>query len=346
MKDIRLLIIGSFNLGALETFYVAGFQKQGFSPDTFDITEDYYPVINRSVFNKILNKIHPEFFFSPINKKLLLFINNRQYDAIIVFKGLTLCASTIEALKKHSKIICCYNPDHPFTFYSEGSGNKHLRNSIKLYDIYFSYSKKIASALKEKFQISSFVIPFGFDSDTKPSEKANSNSLHKILFIGAYDKQRVNLLNQLPTNDLLIYGDSRWKTRTFNYPQIKKKSTGQSLFGQDYVDATASADAVLNFLRPQNLQEDSHNMRTFEVPGYAGLLIANRTTEQQEFFDENKEALFFDTTEELIDKIRFVQNSDTLKKKMKEAAYERASTSGYSYYHRSVAILNIIKIFL
>lgn len=346
VENLKLLIVGSFNPGALENFYVRGFKKQGLQPETFDITTAYYSALNRSVINKAINKIATGVFFSPINKRLIEFTNKKQYDIILVVKGLTLYPSTIEALKKQTKVICCYNPDHPFHFFSEGSGNGHIKNSITHYNIYFSYAKKIVASLKDDYKVQSFLIPFGYDDDVKPPTRPVVDCSGKIAFIGSYDAERAKILVQLDGDSLTIYGDAKWKTRTLNKPALRKSVIAKALYGDDYTSAISTADGVLNFLRPQNIEEDSHNMRTFEVPGYAGLLIANRTSEQTEFFEEDKEAIFFDSIDELRDKIKFINNNKTTTEKMKQSAYKRASSSGYSYYHRSVTMINEIKKFL
>src|SRR5271154_387198 len=111
---MKILVLGGFGNGALENFYLKGFQHLHIELDRFDITKNYYDSINKSLLNKGINKISPAFFFERINKKLLQFLGTKQFDVIIVFKGLTLYSSTIEALKKNTKLLCCYNPDHPF----------------------------------------------------------------------------------------------------------------------------------------------------------------------------------------------------------------------------------------
>lgn len=56
-------------------------------------------------------------------------------------------------------------------------------------------------------------------------------------------------------------------------------------------------------MRKQNIE--SHNMRTFEVPGCGSFLLTERTKEQAEFFVEGKEIECFGDLSELVKKIEY-----------------------------------------
>jgi spore maturation protein CgeB len=341
---MKILILGAFNKGALENYYISGLRSAGAECSFFDIAETYYQSIRDSTVNKIINKIFPDFFFDKINKALFHFISNQQFDVILVFKGLTLYESSIEKLKQHAKILCCYNPDHPFRFYSPGSGNRHIINSIKHYDIYFTYSENICRQLKQEWKSDSYVIPFGFDGSNAPGKDLdNSTYINKWLFIGTWDKYRMNWLSNLSINSLNIYGDAKWAGSNGKNNITANAYQGKPLYDGEYKVAIKNASGIINLLRRQNIEEQSHNMRTFEVPGYGGLMIANRTDEQQSFFEEDKEAVYFDSAEELSDKINFLAKHPSSISSIKAAAFLRASCSGYSYSDRSSEMFRILK---
>ena len=338
---MKVLILGSFGKGALENFYVSGL-KDKIAVETFDVTEAYYSKLESSIANRIINKAIPAVLFKPINSDLWNFIGNKNYDVILVFKGLTLFPDTIAQLKKNCRIICCYNPDHPFKFYSEGSGNKNILDSIRLYDLYFSYASRITGELKEKFQVTSYTIPFGYDSAGVVAQTGKNEFSDKWLLIGSYDRERAMFLEELKDENVHVYGDMKWKTRS-NNAYLEKAFQGRALYGDEYKTAIQSAAGVFNLLRKQNMEEQSHNMRTFEVPGYGGLLISNRTEEQMNFFEEDTEAIYFDSIEELKDKLRYLRQHPLKILDIKNAANLRAKRSGYSYIDRSDQLLNILQ---
>jgi spore maturation protein CgeB len=72
------------------------------------------------------------------------------------------------------------------------------------------------------------------------------------------------------------------------------------------------------------------------------LLISQRTEEQQSFFEEDKEAIFFDTIEELKDKLSFLKKHPDLIESIKSKAKLRCLTSGYSYLDRTAQLMKFI----
>jgi spore maturation protein CgeB len=64
------------------------------------------------------------------------------------------------------------------------------------------------------------------------------------------------------------------------------------------------------------------------------LLIADRTEEHQEFFEEGKEAEFFASSEELLEKTKFYCRNECARKRIAEGGYKRSREGKYSYMHR------------
>lgn len=341
-----ILIIGAFGPGALENYYLHGLLQCGVRVATYDIATNYYSIISSSVFNKVGNKVAPDYLLKPLNEKLQQYLQNKKFEVILVFKGMQLFPETIQYLKRHTKILTNYNPDHPFHFFSSGSGNKNVLNSIKYYDIYFSYATQITSQLKEKFGVLAYTIPFGYHTINAVTFRETPEFKGRILFIGSYDKGRALFLNKIVHEYLDIYGDMKWQTRNWLYPSLRKAFRQKALFENEYKVAISEASGVINLLREQNLKEQSHNMRTFEVPGYGGVLISQRTDEQTLFFEEDKEAIYFDTVEELQSKIEFLMKNQDKVKQIKSAAYQRCIKSGYSYNDRSAQLIQILKAYL
>lgn len=68
------------------------------------------------------------------------------------------------------------------------------------------------------------------------------------------------------------------------------------------------------------------NLRSFEIPMSGGLQLCAYFDELAQYFEADKEIVFYDNDEELVEKAAFYlrPDSDTLRKKMKEAARRRA----------------------
>jgi|GEM_PF-2539440 len=339
-----ILITGNFGPSALEHQYVKHLKKLNWQVYTFDIQRPVQVRKNKNIITKIGYKIAPDRFYTTINEQLVSFAKTVKPLVVIVFKGMEIFPATLTEIKKHTKLLCNYNPDHPFDFHSKGSGNKNVKEAIGIYDFYGTYSTNIAGTLREVYKSDSFVLPFGFDHEISLSQK--KSTINKFGFIGAFDKERLNFLTQLCDFPIEVYGESKWLEKTNKLRKSNLIINGKPLFNNEYAIYCGESMGIFNFLRPQNLIEQSHNMRTFEVPGYGGVLIANRTEEQLTFFEEDKEAIYFEDIPELKDKlsflIKFPENLSTIKLN----AYKRASSSNYSYLHRSKDLSNKLETWL
>ena len=59
-----------------------------------------------------------------------------------------------------------------------------------------------------------------------------------------------------------------------------------------------------------------------------------------ELFEEGKEAEFFASTDELVDKARFYCGNESARLRIANAGLERCVKSKYAYIHRLTAVLN------
>ncbi|WP_231427107.1 glycosyltransferase [Pedobacter sp. Leaf250] len=339
-----ILILGSFSIGALEHQYVRGLKFNGWKVVCLDIQIDANELKNKNVGHKILFNLSPKYYYKNINQKVLETAVSLRPQVILIFKGMELKPETIKVLKSNCSLLCNYNPDHPFKFYSKGAGNSNVADSLSLFDIYFSYSNSICKQLKADYNVTSNCIPFGYDETIKPIKSKSSHLLEQVLFIGAWDKDREQKIKNLTKFNLQVFGPTVWNRKLMRLKNIKYHD--KLLYTQDYADACLSARGILNFLRPQNIIEQSHNMRTFEVPGYSGLLISERTEEQLGFFEEDKEAIYFDSIEELKDKLQFYKVHEGLVSKIKANGNYRSIKSGYGYQNRTKLMISYINKYL
>lgn len=341
MNKIKsMILVGSFGEYAFETIYSRYLKSFGVDTHEFDIQKPFFAVINKNILNRTLSKINSNHFCKDINRRLLSIAQLKKPDAVLVFKGMQIFPETVEEIKRHTRIIANYNPDHPLHFYSAGSGNMNVLNSVQLFDVHFSYSQNIAQKIKNRYSLPAYWVPFGYDENVKGVPAYSFPT--SFLFIGAWDKERQRLLSDLKEFDIKIFGNAPWQYRTYLSPSIQKMYQNKPLLKGEYLSASNTALGNLNLLRKQNRVEQSHNMRTFEVPGYGGLLISERTEEQLGFFEENKEAVYFSSQDELRSKLRYFSENPRSTLKIKEAGLTRSLRSNYGYLHRVKQLFQIL----
>lgn len=107
----------------------------------------------------------------------------------------------------------------------------------------------------------------------------------------------------------------------------------REVLGEAYAEAL-SASAISPGLLRTTLYPDQHTTRTFEIPACGSMLLAERTNEHEELFEEDREAIFFVGEDELVEKATFYARRPELRTRIAEAGRARCFKSGYSYTER------------
>ena len=159
-------------------------------------------------------------------------------------------------------------------------------------------------------------------------------------FIGTAESQRVNSISFLDSNniDIKIWGDE-WN----KYAGIFSKNVniaGPSQYAEKYVNIINSFDINLCFLRKIN--RDLQTTRSIEIPACGAFMLAERTNEHLELFKEGKEADYFSSDDEMLDKIKYYLKNKEKRNKIAKAGRERCIKSGYSNHDRMQQMINII----
>ena len=82
-------------------------------------------------------------------------------------------------------------------------------------------------------------------------------------------------------------------------------------------------------------------MKTFEIPAMAGLLLTNRTKEQNFFFRENKDCFMYKDIKELKKKIFFIINNKKKADRVRKNGFTKSKR--HSYENRLKYLLSVVK---
>ena len=289
----KIVIVGSDHHAALEHIYKGELTSLGFIVQLFPAQTFFLNFYSASVLNKIIYRLGLSTIIQKIQKKLKSFILEKNPTIVIVFKGMEITPETLLWIKNKGIKIYNYNPDHPFIFSGRGSGNANVTNSIKLYDYYFSYAD---DAVKEliKLGVKSQKIPFGFDATGFVyKELTKENEVVKTCFLGNADKFRAQFINELAILGLEIdvFGEN-WNEFKMN----KGVTISTAKYGSDFWLTLQKYAIQLNLLRPHNYT--THNMRSFDIPGAGGIMLAPHTDDHASFFKDQSEVfLFYDVND-------------------------------------------------
>ena len=104
------------------------------------------------------------------------------------------------------------------------------------------------------------------------------------------------------------------------------------VWGEEYARTIAEAPICLAFHSEWN--RDRCSYRVFEIPACGGFLLAFRTDVMQSLYEEGKEAEFFGSSGELIDKIRYYLRNEGARQEIARRGRERCLRSGYDVVSR------------
>ena len=325
--------IGIFGLNYsnnLESFYIKALRDLNYKNIRFLGNNIYFYIF--CVFKKFkshhLFKILEYFQYIKFKK----FLKNNNIKVMIIFKGIELSEDIYMLLKKKKIMLINIYTDDPFNFNSEATSSKNIIKNMKYYDVFCIFSKKIKKKLSKKFKKNIFFyLPFAY-SDQKHLKSNNSKIIKgKISFVGSYDKERFDLLNKLKEK-IDIIGNA--------WPVFIKHKTHQFITGKKFSRNISESEISLNILKKQNFF--SHNMRTFEIPSMGGLMLTTRTSEQNNFFPENKASFMFGSINELNQKITYILKNPKIALKVRKKGY--VLSQKHNYKERLKSLINFVKI--
>lgn len=265
------------------------------------------------------------------NKKICELIQKKHYDIVWIDKGHTIFPATLKFIKKVSPetIIVSYSPDNMALRHNQ---TQQYIDTISLYDHIFTNKSYILDDMRKlgakniHFVNNSYEETFHHPYDL--TEKDIQELGGEVGFVGTWEQERCNSILYLADHGIKVrvFGTHEWQ-RYKNYSSnliIEE----HGLKGEDYSKSLQAFKISLCFLRKINF--DQQTTRTVEIPACGGFMMAERTDEHLSMFEEDKEAVFFSSNEELLKKCQYYLIHENERNSIAKAGLARCITSGYS----------------
>ncbi len=161
-----------------------------------------------------------------------------------------------------------------------------------------------------------------------------------VVFIGHGEPSRVEPFNRLAEviPNMKVWGNE-WHKCTLPEP-LRSKIQFRGAEFDEYRKAMCGAKIGIQYL--SLWARDGQASRSFEIPACGVFMLADRSEEHQASFEEGKEAEFFSSTDELVDKAKFYLAHDDLRRRIAQAGHRRCVESGYSNYDRIKTMLDAV----
>jgi len=340
-KNTRILFTGQYSPGTNSLYISQAFQRCGAIVRFLDDTT-IFPYW-RTDRGRILRRMLIPTIQYEWNKRLIHESIVFKPDLIYITDGHMLYPETILQLQQHDIPIMCFYHDVHWRDrkYSRFDRSVHLFNLVVTTRCWHEQEFKDAGAKNV------MVVRFGYHPQTHHPISVEKHIKLKyssdVCFIGTKELQRVKdleyMLHKNITYDFKLWG-GLWDSLPTSSP-ILRYWQGTPVFDEEIPIIYALNKVALHWVgwdpdgnNEQLRKGDQHNSRTFQIPACNGaMMLAQRTEEHRSFFEEDKEAVFFDTPDELLEKLAYwlAPEHDQERVKVAQAAYDRCLKEDYSY---------------
>lgn len=339
---MKILIVGSDKIFAIENFYVKYLRALGNEVLHFPANSKFIDYYNSKFVNKLLFKAGLSPIYRHINLELRSVLARERPDIAWVFKGMEIFPDTLNFVRSLKIPVVNFNGDNPFIFTGKGSGNQNVTKSLEKYDLHFTYNTSVALEFNRR-ALKTSILPFGFDLDMDVYARClMEKEIFRVCFLGNPDSERSHFIKGLAEANIpvTVYGTS-WE-KFLDHPDIL---INPPVLGEEQWRVLRRYRVQLNLMRMHN--PDSHNMRSFEVPGIGGIMLAPDTPEHRTFFEDGKEVFLFKGLEDCVAQAnKILSLPATSAYAVRTAARERSLASGYRYEDRTKQALQVLKTLL
>jgi spore maturation protein CgeB len=332
---MKVMYVGTLCEGRTGFQRMLAIRDLGYEVTPVDIRPDEVKKKERQLFNRVKRKVIGPSDIAGANEQILKLIKNNIYYILWIDKGLTIRPETLRTVKETNPktIIAGYSPDDMIN--PDNQSNEFLKG-LRYYDIFFTTKSYGVDELKELGCRRVEFIDNAYDPNThRPVEISKEDKLKfggPIGFIGAYERERAESILYLAMQGfpIRIWGSSWNKKKWLSHPNLRIEN--MPLWGDEYAEAICSFDINLNFLRKVN--RDLQTTRSIEIPACGAFMLGERTDEHLRLFEENKEAVYFSSNDELIHKVHYFLEHDKEREQIAKAGRERCLVGGYSNQER------------
>jgi len=215
----------------------------------------------------------------------------------------------------------------------------YFRQSLPLYDVVYttkSYNCN-ANELPAMGAKKVYFVDKGFDKTMHAPVEVNDEDRRRlgaeVGFIGTFENERAMSMYYLAEHDIKvrIWGNG-WDAFAKTHPHSNLQIELKPIYDKDYQRAICATKINLCFLRKIN--RDLQTDRSIELPACKAFMMAERTDEHRRLFEEDKEAVFFTTNDELLKKVNYYLAHESERLKVAEAGFERCYRSDYTHENR------------
>lgn len=336
---MRILYIGALAYGGTSRQRFEALRSLGH--EVFGIETVVAPELRHRISpSRLLSRLGFAADSAGVNGEALKRAAADRFDILWVDKGLMLRPSTLKAIRRlqpNCRIIS-YSPDDVL---NPGNSSWQYRHCLAHYDLHVTTKSYNAHELLAAGARHTLFVGNAYDpSIHRPIELSPAEQdvwSADVSFVGSFEIDRCRMLRALAISGVqVVVRCSGWNALVGVDPNLR--IFPWFLAGDDYARAICGTKVNLCFLRKAN--RDQQTTRSIEIPACGGFMLAERTAEHLRLFEEGREAAYFSTVEELIEKTKYYLAHDRERVQIAANGRKRCLRSGYSNAERLKTVIS------
>jgi spore maturation protein CgeB len=279
------------------------------------------------------------------NQKILDSFRSQAWDILWIDKGLTIEPVTLQEIRTRypNTTIVGYSPDDMFARHNQ---SRQFLAHLPLYDVFFTTKSCNVGELKSLGCPKVIFIGNAFDPASHRPMAVTASDVARlggpVGFIGSYELDRAESICYLASKGIRvrIWGSNWGKLSCRSTNLVVEK---MDLLSDQYALGINAFNINLCFLRKIN--RDLQTTRSIEIPACGAFMLAERTQEHLELFEEGREAEFFNSNEEMLEKVKYYIANSAQRERIATAGRQRCLKSGYSNHDRLREMLKAVELF-
>ena len=338
-----ILYSGSLKPESATTYRRKALQRLG--QETEGIDADSYAQTS-SLLGKVLFRLSVGPHIARYNRDLIERATKLNPDVFWADKDLLVTPQTLRQLKRRGIITVSYMSYNPFGPRNDPGWRLHLE-TIPFFDLHVVPRQTSVADYKQRGAERVIATRFAYEPTVHfppPLQIMDFQRLREVSFIGSPYDHRADIFSTLSRLGfpLSISGNARAWKRDLPAHAFSKHFVDGELFGVQYREAIWHSKINLSFVTHSNVDEIAH--KSLEIAASGGFLLAERSEGHMKIFEENSEAVFFSSIEELRDKINTYLPNKEAREEIASSGYKRAIKSGYSNDAQLLPVINEINL--